>query len=274
MQGGECRLSDFLPSCEQAARAGGEVLLRWIGRFAVREKGPSDLVTEADTESQQAVRSLLLSRFPHHDIVGEEDESRGSRRAEYCWFIDPLDGTTNYVHQVPHYAVSVALARRGQVVAATVFDPVSRECYTAAHGEGAYLNGQKLRVSGVEQLSRALVAASFSSKVEPTSPEIDQFIAAILACQGVRRTGSAALNMCYVAAGRFDGFWAMSTKAWDVAAGVLLVQEAGGVVSDLRGEPLALAEPHPVAASTPLLHRQLRHLLQTADRKRSLGAPG
>jgi len=272
--GGEDRLSDFLTSCEQAARAGGEVLLRWIGRFGVREKGPADLVTEADTESQQAVRCLLSSRFPHHDIVGEEDESRRTRGAEYCWFIDPLDGTTNYVHQVPHYAVSVALAHHGQVVAATVFDPISRECYTAASGQGAYLNGQKLRVSGVQQLSRALVAASFPSKVEPTSPEIDQFIAAILACQGVRRTGSAALNLCYVAAGRFDGFWAMSTKAWDVAAGILLLQEAGGVVSNLRGEPLALSEPHPVAASTPLLHRQLRHLLQTADRKRSLGTSG
>jgi len=263
-------VSDYLHICEHAARAGGQVLLQWIGRFAVREKGPSDLVTEADTEAQRVVRNTLLGRFPQHDVVGEEDEAVRQGNAEYCWFIDPLDGTTNYVHQVPHYAVSVGLAHRGRVIAGAVFDPVSKECFTAASGEGAYLNGEKLQTSQVVQLPQALVAASFPAKVEPSSPEIDQFFAAILACQGVRRTGSAALNLCYVAAGRFDGFWAMGTKAWDVAAGSLIVEEAGGIVSNIRGGQLELTEPHPVAAATRSLHGQLLALLQTADREQTL----
>ena len=147
---------------------------------------------------------------------------------EFCWVVDPLDGTTNYVHQVPHYAVSVALVKRGRPIAGTIYEPISDECYTALAGGGATLNGRTLQTSRVERLDQALVAASFSAKVAPDSYEIDQFVAALLACQAVRRTGSAALNLAYVAAGRFDAFWAMTTKPWDVAAGILLVRGGGG----------------------------------------------
>lgn len=255
-------VDERLAVCERAARAGGQVLLDWIGRFAVREKGPSDLVTEADVASQEAIRDVVMSAFPEHRFVSEEADGPFDAEAEWCWVVDPLDGTTNYVHQLPHYAVSIALVQRGQPQLGVVYDPVHDECFTAQRGEGAWLNGARLRVSGIGELSQALVAASFSAKVEPGSPEIGQFEAALLACQAVRRTGSAALNLAYVAAGRFDAFWAASTKAWDVAAGALLVEEAGGVVTHYRGDRFDLRRPHPAASASPRLHESFVKLLQ------------
>ena len=266
-------MAEFLETCEAAARVGGQVLLEWRERFEVREKGPSDLVTQADTAAQESIRSLVLDRYPTHAFVGEEDTAAHAPTGGYCWFVDPLDGTMNYVHGVPHYATSVALARGETLLAAAVFDPNSQECFTAARGEGAYLNGRKLRTSAAAELSRALVAASFSAKVRPDSPEISQFERAMLECQGVRRTGSAALNMCYLAAGRFDTFWSLSTKIWDVAAGVLLVEEAGGVISDIDGQPFTFARPHPVASANPGLHEQFLALLSAANRPNG-GKPG
>jgi myo-inositol-1(or 4)-monophosphatase len=255
---------DYLTLCEQAARVGGEVLLSWIGRFGVREKGPSDLVTEADLASQEAIRQVLLTAFPGYGFLSEEGDGTLDATAEYCWVVDPLDGTTNYVHQMPHYCVSVALLQRGRPIVGVVLDPVHQECFTAARGRGARLNGRAIRASSVRDLSQALAAASFSAKVQTGSPEIDQFVAALLNCQAVRRTGSAALNLCYLAAGRFDAFWAMSTKVWDIAAGVLIVEEAGGVVTRLDGGPLDMNGPHPVASATQDLHEQFRNLLQNA----------
>ena len=257
-------MPDYLQVCEQAARAGGEVLLDWIGRFGVREKGPSDLVTQADLASQEAVRDVVLGAFAGYGFVSEEADGDLDPAIEYSWVVDPLDGTTNYVHQLPHYAVSVALVRRGRPVVGVVFDPIHEECFSAALGEGAWLNGRPIRASGVRELSQALVAASFAAKVARPSPEIDQFIAAALNCQAVRRTGSAALNLCYLAAGRFDGFWAMSTKLWDVAAGVLIVEEAGGVVTALDGAPFDLSNPHPVASANAELHAAFRRMLAEA----------
>lgn len=248
------------------------MLREWLGRFAVREKGPSDLVTEADMASQEAIRALVMRHFPDHGFIGEEGSAANHRDHEYCWIVDPLDGTTNYVHQVPHYCVSVALVHHGRPIAAAIFEPLGKECFTAAAGKGAWLQGKPIRTSGVTELSQALVAASFSAKVEATSPEIDQFIAALLSCQAVRRTGSAALNLAYVAAGRFDGFWAMTTKAWDVAAGVLLVEEAGGRVTDIDGGAFDLRRPHPIASSHASLHEPLRKLLAEAiPRQRAAG---
>jgi myo-inositol-1(or 4)-monophosphatase len=255
---------DYLKTCEDAARAGGAVLLDWIGRFEVREKGPADLVTEADVASQEAIREVVMGRFPSHQFISEEQAETAAASGEYRWIVDPLDGTTNYVHGVPHYAVSVALVRGEEIIAGAVYEPWSRECFSAAKGEGAHVDGRLLRTSKVCKLSDSLVAASFAPHVERSSAEISQFIAVVLGCQGVRRTGSAALNLCYVAAGRFDAFWALSTKSWDVAAGVLLVQEAGGVVTDLRGRPFTLERPHPVASAGQPFHEEFRRLLETA----------
>jgi myo-inositol-1(or 4)-monophosphatase len=257
---------DFLTLCEKAAQAGAQTLVDWIGRFQVREKGPADLVTEADSASQEAIRRVLMTAVPDHGFVGEEGAAAINANAEYCWVADPLDGTTNYVHQVPHYAVSLALLHRGRPIVGVVLDPVSRETYSAASGQGAFLNGKAIHTSDVRVLSQALVAASFSARVPADSPEIDQFTAALLNCQAVRRTGSAALNLAYVAAGRFDGFWAQSTQSWDVAAGVLLVEEAGGVVTLLGGEPFDLKVPHPVASANADLHAEFRTLLANARR--------
>lgn len=258
--------SDYLNVCIQAAEAGGAQLVDWLGRFAVREKGPSDLVTQADLASQEAVRSILLGHFPNHTFVGEEDSATGDFGSEYCWIVDPLDGTTNYVHRIPHYAVSIALVKDHQPVVATVFDPISGECFSAEQGSGAFLNGQRVSVSEVTELGQAVVAASFSARVDPTSPEIGQFVDALLSFQGVRRTGSAALNMCYVACGRFDAFWALTTKAWDVAAGELLVREAGGVVTHFTGKPFDLRRPHPAASANGVLHEAFLSLLNAGTR--------
>lgn len=260
-------VSDFAQVCEEAARAGGAVLLRWIGQFTVREKGPSDLVTQADLESQEAIRAVIHRHFPSHAFVGEEGPGNEPMTADYCWIVDPLDGTTNYVHQVPHYASSVALAYRGEAIAGCIFDPVNNECFTAVKGHGAFLNGRPIQVSRTTELAQALVAASFSARIRANSPEIGQFVNCLLTAQGVRRTGSAALNLCYLASGRFDAFWALSTKAWDVAAGVLIVQEAGGVVTDIQGQPFWLETPHPVAAATAALHEQFRALLVRSPAK-------
>lgn len=261
-------MSEYLAICEEAARAGGRTLLDWVGRFKVREKGPADFVTEADLASQEAVRRVILDAFPGHAIVGEEGGDQFDPAMEFCWIIDPLDGTTNYVHRVDHYAVSVALVQRGRPLVGVVLDPVHNECFAAARGQGVWLNREPIRTSGVDELAEALAAASFAARVPPDSPEIDQFNAALLNCQAVRRTGSAALNLAYVACGRFDVFWALSTKSWDVAAGVLLVEEAGGAVSGPNGGPLDLNVAHPVTAATPTLHAAFLKLLKQSVRHR------
>lgn len=233
------------------------MLLDWAGRFAVREKGPSDLVTEADFASQQVIRQHVLSAFPDHGFVGEENGENFRPDAPYRWIVDPLDGTTNYVHQLPQYAVSIALERQGRVVAGTVFDPVANECFTAAAGQGSFLNGRRLRVSNVNELSQALVAASFPAHVERDAQEIGDFIEMLLRAQALRRMGSSALNLCYVAAGRFDAYWATETKMWDVAAGFLMIEEAGGVISNLQGGPYDLHKPRFVAAANAALQQQI-----------------
>jgi len=254
-------IDDYQRVCEQAARAGGKVLLDWAGRFAVREKGPADLVTEADVAAQDAIRDVLLGAFPNHGFLAEENLSLPSRDDGYRWIVDPLDGTTNYVHGLPQYAVSIALEQHGRLKTGVVYNPVTGECYSAAEGRGARLNGQALRVSQVAELSQALVAVSLPAKVRREDRDIEDFLAVMLECQAVRRMGSSALNLCYLAAGRFDAFWSRSTKAWDIAAGVLIVREAGGVVSGFDGRELDLNDPRFIAAGAAALHAQLSGML-------------
>jgi myo-inositol-1(or 4)-monophosphatase len=254
-------MADFVRLCEEAARAGGAVLLDWVGRIQAREKGPADLVTEADLASQEVIRKVLLGAQPDFDFVGEEDPPEQRLHGEYRWIVDPLDGTTNYVHQFPGYAVSVALAKGDSMVAGAVFDPVAKACFAAAAGQGAFLNGHRIKVSGIKEVSAALVAASFAAKVVPGSVMIDEFVRVLLAAQSVRRLGSASLNLCYVATGWLDAYWARETKVWDVAAGALIVREAGGTITGLAGGPFTLSDPRFVAAATPELHAQLHGLL-------------
>jgi myo-inositol-1(or 4)-monophosphatase len=230
--------------------------------------------------SQETVRRILLSAFPDHDFLSEEEpvvpgsatmaeESAGESApspptavaGRFRWIVDPLDGTTNYVHRIPEFAVSLALERGGEVLVGCVFNPVAGECYTARRGGGAFLNGRRLAVSAATKLSQALVAASFPPKVEVGSRPLLDFNRVIVACQSIRRTGSAALNLCYVAAGRFDAYWARETKIWDVAAGSLMIQEAGGIITSFDGGPLRLDRPQFIAACTERLHHELRTIV-------------
>jgi myo-inositol-1(or 4)-monophosphatase len=263
-------LDDYMRVCEAAVRAGGRAVQDWAGRFDVRKKGPSDLVTQADLASQQIVRQTVLASFPDHAFLGEETEPSASAAVspletpappfDYRWIVDPLDGTTNYVHGVPHYCVSLGLECRGRLLVGAVYDPVLDECFTAIDGRGARLNGQPIHASGVAALPEALAAAGFPYNVSPESPDVRLFLALLTRCQAIRRTGSAALNLCYLAAGRFDVNWTYSAHEWDVAAGVLIVREAGGIVTAPDGGEFSLERVHFLAAATPELHAELRNV--------------
>lgn len=253
-------MSSFMETCEKAARAGGAVLMDWLGRVQFREKGRSDLVTEADFASQETVRRTILEAFPDHLVLGEEEipdtVHAPSGVSPYRWVVDPLDGTTNYVHQVPHFAVSLALERAGELLVGVVYNPTNNECFSAEAGQGAYLNGVRLKTSNVTQLSHALCGMGFPAVVTKESPDLRLFLAGLDHCQSFRRTGSAALNLCYVAAGRYDAAWSFSTKIWDMAAGALLVQEAGGVITSPGSDKLVLDRGHYIATANPELHSQ------------------
>ena len=259
--------SQFLPLCERAARVGAGILMEWRDKFTAREKGPKDLVTEADLASQVAIRKILLDAHPDHDFLGEEDASLGGRaterKSDYRWIVDPLDGTANYVHRLQTFATSIGLEHQGRIIAGAIIDPISDECYTASLGGGAFLNGQPIRVSDCQEISQALVAVSFRANIARGSQDVTRFIETMHACQSIRRLGSAALNCCYVAAGRLDGYFATSgIQAWDVAAGVLIITEAGGVLTSIDGGPLNIDVPEMIAASSPKLHGQMLEVIR------------
>ena len=262
-------MDEFASVCEQAAKSGGNVLLELWGRVNPAEKGRHDLVTEADLNSQKVIADILQASFPDHSIVGEEDLDTAADHAgpvRYTWLIDPLDGTTNYIHGFPHVCVSVALVEHADnfsnVIAATVFDPCRGESFTASAGRGSFLNGVALRVSDATALDQSLLAESLPPAVERDSVEVQTMVRAMIAARSVRRTGSAALNLAYLAAARLDGYWATTLNAWDVAAGALLVQEAGGVITDFWGGPLDVFAPNFVAAATPELYAELAALVR------------
>lgn len=254
-------LDRFLHVAVEAARAAGRELLGWRGRFAVREKGPADLVTEADLAAQETVRKIVQEAFPEHGFLAEENGASSIGRDGYRWIVDPLDGTTNYVHGLPQFCTSIALERAGRLLVGVVYDPTADECFAAA-GAGATLNGRTIRTSNVVTLPQAMVAASFAPRTKRTDPTIYEFLNVLERAQAVRRMGSSALNLCYVAAGRLDAYWANDTKTWDVAAGWLIVREAGGtVVAPDGGEP-DLAKPRFVAAAQSALADELRAALR------------
>jgi myo-inositol-1(or 4)-monophosphatase len=261
-------MTGILELCERAARAGGKILLDYQDRVVGREKGPRDLVSEADLASQQTIRAILHAEYPDYDFLGEEDDptAKPGKNSAYRWIVDPLDGTLNYLHHLQTFAVVVALEHAGEIVAGVVFDPVLNECYTAEKGRGAWLNGSPLRTSQCQQAELALVAASFPPVVEPGSYEVTRFLEALYCCQGIRRLGSAALNLAYVAAGRLDAYWATSVKIWDVAAGVLIVREAGGVVTHIEGGALDIRTPELLAAASLPLNQQLVKVLNPEKR--------
>ncbi len=252
---------ELLATCEKAAAAGAQELLKWRGRFATREKSPRDLVTDADLASQAAVRAIIEAKYPEHGFLGEEDPDPHQLRKPYCWVVDPLDGTLNYVHGFPCYAVSVAVAKEGKVIAGVVLDPTRDECFRAAEGLGSELNGQPLKTSTTTELEQSLVAVSFQPKLAHDSLDFQAFLQVVTRCQAIRRTGSAALNLAYVASGRLDAHWAHNIYPWDSAAGELLVREAGGVTTGSRGDAYCLKEGHYAVAATAQLHKALMPLI-------------
>jgi myo-inositol-1(or 4)-monophosphatase len=255
-------VSELLETCESAARAGANELLAWRGRFKTREKAPADLVTDADLASQAAIRNEIASQFPHHLFVGEEKTSQVEvGEDDYVWLVDPLDGTTNYIHGYPCYAVSIAVLQGRELIAGVIFDPLADEFYHAEQGLGAFCNGTRLETSGVKSVGEALVAVSLPPRVGPESPDLADLVRAIQSSQAVRRSGSAALNLAYVAHGRLDGFWATKIQPWDVAAGVLLVREAGGVVTGRGGGEFDVWNPHFLSAAGQDLHADMLRML-------------
>jgi myo-inositol-1(or 4)-monophosphatase len=263
-------IKQYLRICEEAVQAGGEAIQSWVGRFEVRKKGPADLITQADIASQEAIRRVVFSDYPDHAMLGEEDDPRnsGDNSTEYRWIADPLDGTTNFVHGVPHYCVSLALERQGEPLVGAVYNPVNGECFTAAAGQGAWLNGKPIRTSQVAEISEALAIMGFPPQVKPDSPDFLIFLEAVFCCQGIRRSGSTALNLSYLAAGRYDVFWGFDTKIWDVAAGVLLVREAGGVLCSSQGADYRLSGDPLFAAANPQLLAQIVAIAQKALKNR------
>ena len=241
----------------EAAQAGGRVLQDWIGRFSVREKCRADLVTDADHASQKVIYDCISARFPDHSFLGEEGLNEESRNSDYQWIIDPLDGTTNYVHGFPYYAVSIAVRKQQELQAAVIFDPTRQETFAAARGCGATLNGQPIRTSGETELKRAMAMASLPVATSRTDAAVERFLDAMQHVQTIQRSGSAALNLACVACGRIDAFWSTSLKPWDVAAGVLLVQEAGGTVISTTGDTIDIMVPDIVSASSQTIAQNL-----------------
>ncbi len=264
-------MPDFLTVCEQAARAGGAILQDWISRITIQQKGPKDLVTDADFASQQAIRRIVLAAFPEHQFLGEEYDSDSqpasleSAEGAFRWIVDPLDGTLNYVRGMPSYAVSVALERNGELLAGVVFDPMLDECFKAAPGRGAVLNEKPIHTTSCVSLSEALVAISLAANVTRESREVSRFLEALYASQSIRRTGSAALNLCYVGAGRLDAYFASAPQPWDVAAGVLIAREAGAVITSIAGTAFDLRRPELAAGATAQLHAELIQALSRAE---------
>lgn len=225
----------------RAARKAGENIVRAsddLHRFEVQAKGVNDFVTEVDINAEREIIYHLQKAYPDHAILGEESGFIGSEESEYRWIIDPLDGTTNFIRGIPHYAVSIACMYRGKIEHAVIVDPVRREEFTASRGRGAQLNGHRLRVSDLASLDGALLGTGIPFKnhcddrLEPYSKSIEVLASQ---CAGIRRAGAASLDLAYVAAGRLDAFWEIGLAQWDIAAGVLLVREAGGLVADIDG---------------------------------------
>ncbi len=257
----------MLNTAIKAARKAGSIINRAsldIERIAVTRKGHNDFVTEVDKAAEAAIIETLLGAYPGHAVLGEETGFSGPRQdegKEFTWIIDPLDGTTNFIHGVPQYCVSIALRHNGQLTQGVVYDVNRNELFTATRGRGAFLDERRIRVSRRDKLSDGLIGTGFPFRFDEERPQdLDRYMAIFkrmtMRTAGLRRPGSAALDLAWVACGRFDGFWEMGLKAWDVAAGALLVLEAGGIVADWAGEPGWL-DSGDIVAGSPKIFAQL-----------------
>jgi myo-inositol-1(or 4)-monophosphatase len=247
----------FLPAIAEIASEAGALLMQHFQQHVkVEYKGEADLVTIADRQSEALIRERIRERWPMHDILGEEEGLRDTG-SDYRWYVDPLDGTTNFAHGFPVFCVSMALEYKGERIAGVVHDPTRNETFAAEKGSGAFLNQRRIQVSKASKLSECLLATGFPSHKRHKNPNIFFYHQITLRTHGVRRAGSAALDLCCVACGRFDGFWEFNLNPWDTAAGVLIVEEAGGKVTDFRGGPFQL-DSRETMASNGLVHEALQ----------------
>ena len=248
----------FLRAAWEAANAAGEVIRdNWERPGTIEYKGAIDLVTSVDRQAERKIIEVLQRDFPDHSFLAEEAAGIEGRTNEYRWIIDPLDGTTNFAHGYPHVGVSIALERNEQVILGLVYDPLRRECFRAVKEQGATLNGTPIRVSKVDELDKALLATGFPYDSRENAAYYLAFFQAFLTrSQGIRRAGSAALDLCYVASGRIDGFWELKLKPWDVAAGALIVAEAGGSLSDFSGKPSSIFGGETLASNS-IIHNEM-----------------
>lgn len=249
----------FLEAAVQIAREAGQALREELDRPAdIAYKGDFDLVTQADRRSEAIIVGRLREFFPGHSVAAEEG-SGTETGSEYRWHVDPLDGTTNFAHRYPCFCVSMALARKDQLLIGVVYNPVYDELFCAAKGEGATLNGKKIRCSKIGEMKNSLLCTGFPNHDRHSHPNIHYYWDFTLRSHGVRRDGSAALDLASLAAGRFDGFWEFGLKPWDTAAGVVIVEEAGGTVTDLDGQPYVLGGKS-ILASNGLIHGEMKQL--------------
>ena len=244
-----------------AAYQGGKILLSHFGKISkISKKGAIDLVTEADIKSEKRINAIIQRNFPDHSILSEETGLKRGR-TKYQWIIDPLDGTTNFAHNVGQFAVSIAFAADGNVLVGVVLNPITGELFTAVIGEGAELNGRPIKVSNSEVVQESLLATGFPYNFkEKIQPVMTRFENCLKASQGVRRLGSAALDLCFVACGRFDGFWEQNLNPWDTAAGFRIGSEAGAVTTDFANKPFAI-EGNEILATNGKIHKEMLSIL-------------
>lgn len=248
-----------------AARSAGKLMVRaldHLDHLTIEQKGLNDYVTQVDKACEQEIIDIILKAYPNHGIIGEESgELNNPKDADYTWIIDPLDGTTNYLHGFPQFCISIGIMHKGRIEHGIVLDPMRQELFTASRGRGAMLNETRIRVSKVHQLQRALIGTGFPTRdMAVVDKYCDIFKDLFPKTAGVRRAGAAALDLCYVACGRFDAFWEFGLKIWDVAAGSLIIHEAGGLVSGF-GEDESFLNTGNIIASTPKIHAPLKNIL-------------
>ncbi len=262
---------NYLETAIEIAQEAGKILVEEMSRpLDMHYKGDEvDIVTQADKRSEQAIVARLNKYFPDHSVAAEEGTGKEAA-SEFRWHVDPLDGTTNFAHGYPCFCVSIALAQRDMLLAAVVFNPVHNELFSGARGEGATLNGKKISVSKVATLSTSLLCTGFPTRNRKASPNLQFYGDFTQRSHGVRRDGSAALDLASVAAGRFDGFWEFGLQKWDTAAGVLLIEEAGGKVSDFAGDPYQLGGPV-ILATNGLIHEEMRAVASQIAQRNSAG---
>jgi myo-inositol-1(or 4)-monophosphatase len=262
---------NFLTPMQELAREAGALLMSFFGKVAIEYKGDVDLVTQADRSSEKLIVERIRKQWPDHDLIGEE----GSRRetgSDFRWYVDPLDGTTNFAHGFPVFCVSMALEHKGERIAGVIYDPSRNEMFAAEKGGGARRNGAPIHVSQTARLAESLVATGFPSHKRHKNPNIHFYHQITLRSHGVRRAGSAALDLCYVACGRYDAFWEFNLNSWDTAGGVLVVQEAGGKVTNFSDAPFSI-DSREVLATNTILHGEMLKEFKDIFAGRAEGLP-